>query len=302
MEDKLVKFVKVIDAGSYTKAARELHVSQPALTMAVARLERELSAELIVKGERPLKMTHAGRVAYATGAAQLTAMDTLRTKVAQATNKKPDVRIGMIDSIAAVLSQNADAFDHLENAADMSLVVNNSRFLQNLVTDHKIDLAFVVERLGLQPLQGNRIGSEPMVLVCAPQNLQIMQADIAKHKIDGFISYDQDSMTYRCIESGLAEFGITVSPKLKSTYPEFMMQMVLRGKGSTVLPYFLVRDRLIDGTLVAPRASGRPVIVNRQFNAVHLQSHTLPEYLEVFMAEVSDILQQLNEDCNKQLN
>jgi len=302
MEDKLAKFVKVIDAGSYTKAARELQISQPALTMAVAKLERELAATLIVKGERPLKMTHAGRVAYATGAAQLTAMDMLRTKVSQATNKKPDIRIGMIDSIAAVLSQNTDAFDHLENAADMSLVVNNSRFLQNLVTDHKLDLALVVERLGVQPLHGKRIGCEPMVLVCAPQNLQIMQADIAKHKIDGFISYDQDSMTYRCIESGLAEVGLTVSPKLKSTYPEFMMQMVMRGKGSTVLPYFLVRDRLIDGALVAPRVSGGPIIVNRPFSAVNLQSRTLSEYLEVFITEVSDILQQLNDDCKKQLN
>lgn len=302
MDDKLLKFVKLIDAGSYTKASRELHISQPALTMAIAKLERELKAELVVKGERPLKMTESGKVVYQTASDQLLAMDNLRNNLALLTNQKPEVHIGMIDSVAAVLSQYGEAFDRLEQVADISLVVNNSRFLQNLIADRKLELALVVERLGAQPLQGNRIGREPMVLVCAPEKLQTVQASMAKHKIDGFISYDQDSMTYRCIESGLGEYGLTVSPKLNSTYPEFMMHMAARGKGSAVLPYLLVRDLIAGGTLAVPRVDGKSVIIYRPFSLVTLQARELPDYLRTLVVDVETILQELVDECTKRLN
>lgn len=302
MDDKLLKFVKLIDAGSYTKASRELRISQPALTMSIAKLERELKAELVVKGERPLKMTKAGRVVYQTASDQLLVMDNLRNNLALLTNKKPEVHIGMIDSIAAVLSKYGEAFDRLEEVADISLVVNNSRFLQNLIADRRLDLALVVERHGSQPLQGKRIGQEPMVLVCASKSLPAVQASIAKHRIDGFISYDQDSMTYRCIEAGLTEFRLSISPKLSSTYPEFMMHMAARGNGSTVLPYLLVRDLIADGTLAVPRADGKPVIIYRPFSLVTLQSRELPDYLRTLIADVETILQELVDECTKRLN
>lgn len=302
MDDKLLKFVKLIDAGSYTKASRELHISQPALTMAIAKLEKELKAELVVKGERPLKMTEPGKVVYQTASDQLLAMDNLRNNLALLTNKKPDVRIGMIDSIAAVLSQYGEAFDRLEHVADISLVVNNSRFLQNLIADRKLDLALVVERFGAQPLQGKRIGQEPMVLVCAPTKLESTQLSFKKHTVDGFISYDQDSMTYRCIESGLREFGLAASPKLNSTYPEFMMHMAARGKGLTVLPYLLVRDMIADGTLAVPRKDGKPIVIYRPFSLATLQTRELPDYLHAFIIDVQTILQGLVDECAKRLN
>ena len=302
MDDKLVKFVKLIDAGSYTKASRELHITQPALTMSIAKLERELNAELVIKGERPLKMTRSGKIVYETASDQLMVMENLRNNLALISNKKPSAHIGMIDSIAAVLSQYGEAFDRLESVADISLIVNNSRFLQNMVADRKLDLALVVERLGTQPIRGKRIGQEPMVLVCAPDKLERVQSGMARHKIDGFISYDQDSMTYRCIENGLGEFGLKISPKLNSTYPEFMMHMAARGKGSTVLPYLLVRDLIADGTLAVPRVDGKSVIIYRPFSLVTLQSRELPDYLRTLVVDVETILQQLVDECTTRLN
>ncbi len=302
MDDKLVKFVKLIDTGSYTKASRELHLSQPALTMAIAKLERELKADLVIKGERPLKMTEAGKVVYQTGAKQLMAMDNLRSDLALLAHKKPEVHIGMIDSVAAILSKYGESFDRLERVADISLVVNNSRFLQNLITDRKLDMALVVERLGSQPLQGKRIGREPMVLVCAPQKLRTVQARMNAHKIEDFISYDPDSMTYRCIESGLGEHGLTVSPKLNSTYPEFMMHMAARGKGSTVLPYLLVRDLIAEGALAVPRIDGQAVIIYRPLSLVTLQSRELPDYLLALISDVETILQDLVDESTTRLN
>ena len=57
MEDRIRKFAHLIDAGSFTKAARDLHISQPALSMAVQKLERELHAPLYIRASQPVTPT-----------------------------------------------------------------------------------------------------------------------------------------------------------------------------------------------------------------------------------------------------
>lgn len=301
MDDRLSKFIKVVDAGSYTKASRELRISQPALTMAISKLESELQAELVVKGERPLKMTRAGLLAYEVGTSQLEAIETLKKSLAVITNKKPEVRIGMIDSIAATISAHMDALERLEESAEISLVVNNSRFLQDRIVDRNLDIALVVERSNMQSFQAEHIGREPMVLVCAPQHQQLTQMRMMRHKIDDFISYDQESMTYDYIERGLQEAVIVATTRLRSTYPDFMVHMVLRGKGVAVLPYLMVKDHIAAGRIVAPHLNGKPVVVYRSFCALGAQSKELPEYLKSLISEIKVILLRQESECIKQL-
>lgn len=57
-------FVKVCDLGSVTKAADQLHISQPGLTAAIRELEKEFSLKLFSKSGRTLKLTEAGEVFY----------------------------------------------------------------------------------------------------------------------------------------------------------------------------------------------------------------------------------------------
>ena len=65
MHNRLQFFVRLVETGSYTKAAKDLYLSQPALSIAIQKLERELDAKLIVRSHRSFKLTEAGKVAYA---------------------------------------------------------------------------------------------------------------------------------------------------------------------------------------------------------------------------------------------
>ena len=58
-------FVAVAEAGSFTRAAEALHLSQPALSQAVRRLEGQVGTPLIARGRsgtRGISLTHAGAV------------------------------------------------------------------------------------------------------------------------------------------------------------------------------------------------------------------------------------------------
>lgn len=61
---QLVYYVKTIECGSITKAARELYVSQPALTKAISSLESEFSVHLIDREARGVRITPVGREFY----------------------------------------------------------------------------------------------------------------------------------------------------------------------------------------------------------------------------------------------
>jgi DNA-binding transcriptional LysR family regulator len=60
-QDQLAAFAAVVRAGSFTAAARELHLTQPALSRRIANLETHLATALIVRGPRHLTLTDAGQ-------------------------------------------------------------------------------------------------------------------------------------------------------------------------------------------------------------------------------------------------
>lgn len=60
---QLRAFVAVVDAGSFTSASRQLGLSQPAVSRAVAALEKELALPLLVRDRSGVSLTDAGMVA-----------------------------------------------------------------------------------------------------------------------------------------------------------------------------------------------------------------------------------------------
>ena len=57
---QLLYFTRVVDSGSFTKAAQSLHVAQPALGFQIKKLEEELEVELLVRHSRGVETTEAG--------------------------------------------------------------------------------------------------------------------------------------------------------------------------------------------------------------------------------------------------
>src|SRR5258705_3655754 len=58
---QLEYFVAVVDAGSFTRAAELLHVSQPGLSHQIQAMERELGGPLLERLPRKVRLTPAGR-------------------------------------------------------------------------------------------------------------------------------------------------------------------------------------------------------------------------------------------------
>lgn len=290
MEERLQKFVKLVDAGSFTKAAVELHISQPALTVAIAKLERELGAELLVRGSRPLQLTAAGMIAYEAGEAQAVALDNLRTDLQDLAKRRAEARIGMVDSVAAILSAYTEPLTDLKNNADVSLIVNNSHYLRDAIAERKLDVAVVISGRKHTSISEKHIGDELMVLVSSPALLAEKQKELERGKLTDFICYDQPSQTFQLVVDGLAEQGIKVETRLQSSSPEVMSRMVVSGNGVAMLPYFMVRGLIVTKTLVVMQQNGKPLTLLRKLSLAMPTGKKQAKAVNAFIAQITEVM------------
>jgi DNA-binding transcriptional LysR family regulator len=95
MFDRLRYFTLVAEQGTFTAAAHRCHVSQPALTSAIAKLEEEVGARLFVRGPGGATLTAEGRALLPRARAALAAVEDGKRAVAEISGLEAgEVRIG----------------------------------------------------------------------------------------------------------------------------------------------------------------------------------------------------------------
>lgn len=286
MDDRLHKFIRLVEIGNFTRAAEDLHISQPALTLAIGKLERELRTPLLIRGNRKLDLTEAGKIVYEAALEHQTITDNLQTSLIRLARKRPSVTIGMTDSIAAMLCA-APIFEKLEQAADVTIVVNNSRYLRDAIASRNIDLAFVIDDGTIRPAITSRsVGTDTLLLVTRPEKAHDVQRALNTGRITQFISYDKPSTTYQHIHRDLGKLGITVRPSLYSTSPDVMLSMVLRGKGVAALPEHMVAELLKQKRLTKLTQGHKQLSIKRPLASIRLEGKTLPDCLMLFLKNV----------------
>jgi DNA-binding transcriptional LysR family regulator len=164
--DWLKCFVAVVDAGSLSSAAPEVHRSQSAVSMQLKKLEAALGCQLLVRGPRQLELTPEGQtlLGYARRILDL-------HSEAQAAFHDEDlmgrVRLGVPDDYAAkYLTPVLKRFAPRHGGVEIELDCEQSTSLIPRVARGELDLALVSRD---HPRRGILLFHEPMVWVGSPQ-------------------------------------------------------------------------------------------------------------------------------------
>jgi LysR family nitrogen assimilation transcriptional regulator len=97
-------FVKIVDAGSFSRAASVVHVAQPALSQQIAELEERLGVMLLQRSARGVRPTAAGEILYKEAFAILHQLDQLPSAI-RTSSGEPEgtVSLGLASSLAPKL-------------------------------------------------------------------------------------------------------------------------------------------------------------------------------------------------------
>lgn len=291
MDGKLQKFIAVVDNKSYTKAAQELRVSQPALSMAIKDLQRSLGVDLFERHGREVKVSSAGQIVYDAARDMASTLDGLRLKLAEQANKKPTLNLGMIDGMAELLFVHHDNFTLFSKQAHLSLTIDASRRLIDDVHRGKLDCAIITSQTdNLTPaLEQSPLGHEPLMIVASTGVRN------TKRSTDPlpYISYNEASTSHHIIIEELRKRAISHYPVLSSTSPEVMLRLCISGVGFAVLPYLLVRPYLESGQL-RPLLRKNLSVINRPISVLTQKAQYRHPILRNFIDQAAIQLEQLD--------
>lgn len=141
-------FVRIVELGSFSRAAEDLCIAQPALSQQMARLEAELESSLLSRGPRGVAPTETGVIFYRHAQLLLRQLQSLKADVTQAeSSPSGTVTIGMPPSVANILAAPLvlackEAYPHVQ----LRIIEGLSGFQGEMVTNARVEMAVLFDR------------------------------------------------------------------------------------------------------------------------------------------------------------
>jgi DNA-binding transcriptional LysR family regulator len=217
--------------GSISAAAEVLHVSQPALSQALAELGRRLNVPIFERAGRGRRLTAAGQEVLRYAEETLTGAEALGRRLALLRDGEGGtLNAGMIDAASLyVLPEVVRRYRAAHPGVDLKLVVDTSSELLRRLRAFELDLAFVVGPVPELDLTATEVLREPLHIYTPPD-------EEGDPRAARWVLYPQGSRTRRIIDAAFARFGIEPAVVLESGNPAVLRQMVAMGLGWSVLP------------------------------------------------------------------
>ncbi len=246
-------YVRVVERGSISGAARDLDIGQPAVSERIERLEKYLGCRLLQRNARAFQCTPEGIVFHERSKAVLGAV---AQAVAEVSNDEQAVK-GSIRIAAphcfgeTLLPEGVKRIRESYPRIDIELVLNDK--ITDLVTEG-VDISFRLGQLGDDAYIAWPLGEIGRVLVASPDYLERHDAidnlaDLARHnliRVKG--SFDADLLPLS--RDGALIDSVPIRTIIKTTHWRPMYEMVLAGLGLGVLETPAAKDALETGGLV----------------------------------------------------
>lgn len=261
--DQLLSALTVARLGSFTKAAQELELSQPALSRQVMGLEKTLGVRLFDRVGRAVRLTASGEELVTRCGPLLEELNRVTSNLAASSGTTSGrVRLGASESVAVnSLPTIMRPYLAANRRVNLRLVCRTSERLPEMVATGELDVAVCAVEFDPPGLHCTKLWSEELVLVL-PVSHPARSRSIASYLHEDFILLPGSTVTRRLLDRALTDAGYELRVTLEHDSPEVIKAMVLAGLGLAILPEPCVRKETRRGELAAWPLSDLRVIRN----------------------------------------
>ncbi len=292
---QLKLFESVSRLGSYTRAAEELFLTQPAVSIQIKRLEEQTGLPLFEKVGKKIFPTAAGKAMYSASVDILDRVNLLKNSIEElkGTVKGP-IQLSVVTTAKYFLPKLLGAF--LQKYPDVEpklKFTNRARVIERLMNN---DDDFVVmgqipddDVLETYPFLNN------VLSIVAPANHPLVNKKnitIKELSEQQFLIRESGSGTRYVFDQLMKEHGITIEPYMELGSSEALKQAVMAGLGIAVLSLHSVQLERDVNKLAVLDVVGFPI--KRRWYAVHLKGRKLSlvarTFLEYILTESHNVL------------
>lgn len=248
----MASFVAVVEAGSFSAAAKRMGMTPSATSRQISRLETALSIKLLERTTRKVALTEAGKGVYATCRNML---DNAREVVDQSASfsaiPQGKLRISAPKAYAKqVLEPMLLTF--VAEFPDIQLhMMVTDRFVNPV--DDEVDVIFRITQSPVEGLVGHKVSTVASVLVASPAYLKsrgqpVHPLELNQHECIA-LGEDPADALWRFRDQG-KEVSLRVHGRYTANHTEMRLNAVKANLGIALLPDFVAKAGLANGELV----------------------------------------------------
>ncbi|RKP55982.1 LysR family transcriptional regulator [Pararobbsia silviterrae] len=281
-------FVTVAQAGNFTRAATRLHLSQPALTVQIRRLEETVGARLFDRNSRSVALTQTGRELLPLLQRSLNDMEqALRDARALGEGASGTVRLACLPTFAAsALPELIQAFRTRVPQAQFQIRDVVANIVNTLVRNEDVDIGVTGGNTVDATLDVLHTGEDRLVVVCPTSHALARKRRVKVTDLGGtpLVLTAPGTSVRAVVDAALAAAQCSPDIACEPTYMMTAVAMVRGGLGVSVLPASAREVRAEPGLVT--RTIDDPAFV-RPIALVKKRGRTLPRVTEEFVKAIA---------------
>ncbi len=249
----LETFLTVARLASFTKAAAVRHLTQPAVSRQIQRLEEDLGVKLFVQTGRRVRPSAEGELLLLEGARVIGQIGAVRSALAELGGlQRGELRVGASSTPGMYILPGLLAeFRRAHPGIALRYELSNSRSIESMVVDNDLELGFVGENVATKYTTSEAFADDRVCLVASPQHPLVGRSGVALGLVlqNHYVAREQGSATRRAFEQWLSKSGESWLPFLELGSVEAVKQAVAAGLGIAALSRIAVNWEVEAGRL-----------------------------------------------------
>jgi DNA-binding transcriptional LysR family regulator len=292
---QLQTFVTVARLGGFTRAARLLHLSQPALTKQVRQLEETLGVRLFDRNTRTVELTRIGRELAPVVTQLLQEIEAIVVNTKElAAQSRGVIRIASLPSISSTILPTAVArFKGLYPGISVALKDVIAQRLVAMVKAEEVDFGIGSLNVADPEVRFSLLLKDRMIAVFPPGSALERKKAIGLRDLVGLplVVMESGSSVRKLVDQAFESIGEFVRPAFEATYMSTAAGMVKAGLGVTILP----SSAFEMGELTGLRS--RPIktpALTREIGVIEKSGRSLSPAAESFLKTLKAVCKELN--------
>ena len=288
---QLMVFRKIVETASITKAAEELHLTQPAVSIQLKNFQDQFEIPLTEVVGRKIHVTDFGHEIAIAVERIVNEVETINFKANEFKGKLTGkLKISIVSTGKYVMPYFLTDFMKLHPGVELKMDVTNKAKVLESLENNEVDFALVsilpehllINKLGLLPNKLYLVGNKDQKFAKKTNDKKILESLPV-------IFREQGSGTRYIMEKFIATHHLKVQRSIELTSNEAVKQAVLAGLGYSVMPLIGIKQELSKGDLQIIPINGLPIRTN--WNLIWLKG-------KAFLPVAKTFLEYLNKEKN----
>lgn len=292
MDQLLSVFISVADKRNFSRAAEELHMTQPAVSQQIQLLEKYIGAKLLLRTNKSVKLTKAGEIVYL-HAKEITGLYKRMSMLVNELNNEPSglLKIGASYTFGEyvlphILAKLKELFPNIVP----SVQIGNTRDIAKAIISHEIDVGIVEGEISQKKIYIKTVSTDQMYIVAGGKYPIYYNKEVTRRQVEqeNWIVREEGSGTRDATAKLFQSLQIRPTRLMEFGSTQLIKEAVEAGLGVSYLSELTIKKERLLGTIQLLNVKGTPI--KRNFSVITESPELHTKSMNLFIELIENYL------------